>query len=81
MKRPKIIRKRYTREAWSRKETACIKALEQWLKSNKAKFHEEFKKTLIGLPFVQRVEIHPKLQSAILRAKLAHEKENSPKNP
>ena len=75
MKRPKVIRRRYTREAWRKKEESCIEALERYLESNKEKFKQLLDKALNESPFGYSVEIHPKIQSAIHRAKSKYEKE------
>jgi hypothetical protein len=77
MKRPKVVRRRYTREAWKRKEDQCMKALSQYLEANKEKFKQSFERILLGQPFGYQ-KIHPKIQHSIVRAKAEYEKETSP---
>lgn len=69
MKRPKVVRRRYTRAAWKRKEDQCIEALSQYLEANKEKYKQSFQSMLLGQPFGYQVKIHPKIQSAIDKAK------------
>jgi hypothetical protein len=77
MKQPKVVRIRYTREAWKKKEDQCMKALNQYLEANKEKFNQSFESILLGQPFGYQ-KTHPKIQSLIVRAKAEYEKETSP---
>lgn len=81
MKRPKVVRRRYTREAWKRKEDQCIKILNRYLEKTRKKFEESKDAFLIGQPFGYQVNIHPKIQSYIVKAKAEYEKETRPQNP
>ena len=69
MKRPKVVRRRYTREAWKRKQNKALKSLANLAKQVRYILAPE-------ILFEEPVIIHTPRFSPI-----PHEKETRPQNP